>query len=116
MGGMSERRAVLRDLPLRMGKLYDFAVPFLHYGNAQFRIKWNNGRTAEKGDLTFVLSSSTSCVMDLDPKRVVDERFDSDGRNKVEIDYGEWVHFGFRRQQQQQEEEEEEEEEENTRD
>ncbi|KAF8144048.1 hypothetical protein K438DRAFT_1874613 [Mycena galopus ATCC 62051] len=108
MGGMSERRAVLRDHPLRMGMLYDFAVPFLHYGDAQFRIKWNNGRAAEKGDLTFVLSSSTSCVVEWDPKRVIDERFDSDGRTKVKINYGEWVHCGWRRQQEEEEEEEEE--------
>jgi hypothetical protein len=40
MGGSSERRAVLRDLSLRMGMLYDLAVPFLHYGEWSFRIKW----------------------------------------------------------------------------
>jgi hypothetical protein len=108
MGGMSERRAVLRDLSLRMGMLYDFAVPFLHYDDARFRIKWNNGRTAEKGDLTFVLSSSTSCVVvNLDPERVIDERFDSDGRNTVEINYSEWVHIGWKRQQEDSEDEEE---------
>ncbi|KAJ6488962.1 hypothetical protein C8R45DRAFT_993280 [Mycena sanguinolenta] len=92
MFGMSERRAVLQNYPLRMGMLYDFAVPLLHYGDAQFTIKWNRRRAAEKGDLTFVLSSSTSCVVpEWDVKRVVDERFDSDGRNEVEINYGECV-------------------------
>ncbi|KAJ6572741.1 hypothetical protein DFH09DRAFT_1362308 [Mycena vulgaris] len=41
------------------------------------------------------------------PKRVVDERFDRDGKNKVEINYGEWVDFGWGRQQEEEEEEEE---------
>ncbi|KAJ7899792.1 hypothetical protein B0H13DRAFT_1718063 [Mycena leptocephala] len=107
MGGRSQRKAVLRDLSLRMGMLYDFAVPFLHSEHARFRIKWNNGRTAEKGDLTFVLSTSTGCVVDLSRKRVVDERFDSDSRINVKIDYGEWVRISRKEQQQQEEEEEE---------
>jgi hypothetical protein len=108
MGGTSERRAVLRDISLRMGMLYDFAVPFLRYGKSRFRIKWNNRRTAEKGDLTFVLSSSTGCVRKINPTRVVDERFDSEGRKKVDINYGEWIRFGRRRRQEDSEDEEEE--------
>ncbi|KAJ7034234.1 hypothetical protein C8F04DRAFT_1102705 [Mycena alexandri] len=92
MIGTSERRAVVRDLSLRMGMLYDLAVPFLRYGQSSFQIKWNNG-IAREGDITFMLSSSSSCVVELDPKRVVDERFDSVGGSKVKINYGEWVHL-----------------------
>ncbi|KAJ7899793.1 hypothetical protein B0H13DRAFT_2029499 [Mycena leptocephala] len=99
MAGSSERRAVLRNISLRMGTLYDFAVPFLHYDDARFRIKWNRGRTTQKGDLTFVLSSSKGCLVDFNPKRVVDERFDSDGGSRVEITYGEWVRTSWRGQQ-----------------
>ncbi|KAJ6507060.1 hypothetical protein C8R45DRAFT_894444 [Mycena sanguinolenta] len=104
-GGRSERRAVLQNHPLRMGMLYDFAVPFLHHGDAEFRIKWHQGGAAEMGDLTFVLRSSESCVVILGEKRVVDKRFDSDGRNKVKINYGEWVHFGRESQEEEDEEE-----------
>jgi hypothetical protein len=46
---------------------------------------------AREGDITFMLSSSSSCVVEWDPKRVVDERFDSVGGSKVKINYGEWV-------------------------
>ncbi|KAJ7838605.1 hypothetical protein B0H14DRAFT_2788901, partial [Mycena olivaceomarginata] len=60
MGGSSERRAVLRDLSLRMGMQYDLALP--------------DKMVAREGDITFMLSSSSSCVLEWDPKRVVDER------------------------------------------
>jgi hypothetical protein len=101
MDGISARRTPLRDLSLRMGML------FLHYDDACFRTIWNNERTAETPDLTFVVSSSTSCEEDSDPERVVDERFDSDGGSKVEINYGEWVHMGWGYEEKEEEEEEE---------
>ncbi|KAF7355983.1 F-box domain protein [Mycena venus] len=93
MGGSFERRAVLRDLSLRMGMLYDFAVPFLHHGRSSFRIIWNNG-IARESDITFMLSSSSSCMIGVwDLIRAVDERFDSVGGSEVKINYGEWVHL-----------------------
>jgi hypothetical protein len=104
--GPSERRATLRDLSLRMGMLYDFAVPFLHYDKAEFRIKCNDLCTIEKGDLSFVHRSTEGCVERWTPQRVVDERFDSVGGSRVEINYGDWVHLGWRRQQEEEEEDE----------
>jgi hypothetical protein len=104
MDGLSVRRTPLRDLSLRMGMLYDFAVPFLHYDDACFRTIWNNERTAETPDLTFVVRSSTNCE-ESDPERVVDERFDSDGGSKVEINYGEWVDMGWDYEEEEEEEE-----------
>jgi hypothetical protein len=91
-----------------MGMLYDFAVPFLHYDKAEFRIKWNGLCTTEKGDLSFVHRSTVGCVARWTPQRVVDERFDSVGGSRVKINYDEWIRFGRRRRQEDEEEEEEE--------
>ncbi|KAJ7864981.1 hypothetical protein B0H14DRAFT_2734941 [Mycena olivaceomarginata] len=89
MGGSSERRAVVNDLSLRMGLLYDIMLPLVH--NASFRLRWNNG----EGDLTISLRTSVSCTPRRRP-RILDERFESEAKEQVHIDFGEWVSIGWR--------------------
>ncbi|KAJ6564620.1 hypothetical protein B0H19DRAFT_1026259 [Mycena capillaripes] len=91
-GGSSEGRAVLRDLSLRMGVLYDIVMPFADDRDFDFCIRWHYGLDRE-ADLTLNLRSTANCIQTLE--RGLDERFDCEEKTKVEIDFGEWVHRGY---------------------
>ncbi|KAJ6508681.1 hypothetical protein C8R45DRAFT_449819 [Mycena sanguinolenta] len=88
MGGSSERQAVLDDLSLRMGVLYDLIVSFV--GNDEdlsFRFRSRDGTKLE-GDLMLELFASYGCE---DSGRTLDKRFRSDGEKKpMEIPFGKW--------------------------
>ncbi|KAJ7683500.1 hypothetical protein B0H14DRAFT_2488176 [Mycena olivaceomarginata] len=90
-GGNSERRAVVRDPSLRMGVLYDIAMPFVDR-DALFCIRWHHGVDRE-ADLILKLRSMVMCIRTLE--RGLDERFDCEEKAQVEIEFGEWVHLGY---------------------
>ncbi|KAF7345302.1 putative MFS transporter [Mycena sanguinolenta] len=97
MSGNYVRRAVLRDLSLRMGVLYDLSMPFIDEG-ATFRIHWegqikNYGSNNGEGDATIEVWKSVSCMPQTG--RFLDERFDSKGRIKVKVNFGENVYVGW---------------------
>ncbi|KAJ7323686.1 hypothetical protein DFH08DRAFT_817719 [Mycena albidolilacea] len=58
-----ESRALLPDLSLRMGALYDLAVPFVDHADSNFYICWpgHNGHDL-KGDLTLAFCSTAGSM------------------------------------------------------
>ncbi|KAJ7606936.1 hypothetical protein DFH06DRAFT_1347711 [Mycena polygramma] len=65
-GITNERRAVLADLELRMGTLYDLTPHLTNRANASWCIRWNTRRgddDSEDNDVTFVVSSPVPCVI-----------------------------------------------------
>ncbi|KAJ6538530.1 hypothetical protein DFH09DRAFT_1177151 [Mycena vulgaris] len=86
--GNSERRAVLDDLSLRMGILYDLAVPFIDRFASSFCIRWHDNSDNE-GDLTLAVIFTQQCSMGRE--RLLDKRFFSDGAKSVKINFGERV-------------------------
>ncbi|KAF7360605.1 putative MFS transporter [Mycena venus] len=99
--GVYTRRTVVDDLSLRMGALYDFAVPFIDCPDASFCIRFRNGDDADaehEGGLILSVTGTESWA----PERgaLLDERFyysdhddetDSELKAAVEINYGDWV-------------------------
>ncbi|KAF7346435.1 putative MFS transporter [Mycena sanguinolenta] len=89
MAGISERRAVLKDLSLRMGVLYDTIVPFIEDDVVCFRIQWHNGIALEgPGDLKLEVGAGYGCMDDL--SRTLGGRFHSDGEKVIEVPFGKW--------------------------
>ncbi|KAJ7747137.1 hypothetical protein DFH07DRAFT_831247 [Mycena maculata] len=88
--GDFERQAVLRDLSLRMGALYDLSVPFIDRVASSFCIRWHPGLELE-GDLTLVVMATQQC----NPRsgRILDERFHSQPgiEESLEIKFGQSV-------------------------
>jgi hypothetical protein len=87
-GGNSERRAVLEDLSLRMGVLYDLAVPSIDRVASSFCIRWHDG-TDPDGDLILATIYTVQCT---GGRRILGPQFYSDGFKSVNINFGEWVH------------------------
>ncbi|KAJ6508651.1 hypothetical protein C8R45DRAFT_448958 [Mycena sanguinolenta] len=83
MAGVSERRAVLNDLLLRMGALYDLTLPLIDDDVVCFRIG-----TEVEGNLLLETSAGYGCMDDL--SRELDERFRSDGAKFMEVPFGKW--------------------------
>ncbi|KAJ6537697.1 hypothetical protein B0H19DRAFT_1180680 [Mycena capillaripes] len=75
-GGDSERRAVVNDLSLRMGRLYDLALPFIDRVASSFCIQWREDASRE-GDLTLAVIYTKQCSLHF--RRMIDEEFYSDG-------------------------------------
>ncbi|KAJ7445064.1 hypothetical protein FB451DRAFT_1293260 [Mycena latifolia] len=89
-GGVSQRRAVLNDLSLRMGTLYDIAVPLIDRVVSSFCIHWHSD-TETEGDLTLAVGYVVQCSMGI--RRMLDNRSYTDGsRPFVQIEFGEWCH------------------------
>jgi hypothetical protein len=90
--GSSERCAVLGDLELRMGLLYDLAVPFVDRDVSSFCIRWHRHSSVEKdqeGDLTVKAIYTAMCIEGRPGG--LDKRFYTEGaRSDVEINFGEW--------------------------
>lgn len=88
--GSSERRAVLDDLELRMGLLYDLAVPLVDRVVSSFCIRWHNSVEKDQdGDLTLKAIYTAMCIEGRPGG--LDERFYTEGaRSDVEINFGEW--------------------------
>jgi len=91
------RRAVLNDLSLRMGFLYDIAAPFTNHVASAFCIRWHTGEA--ECDLTLavgavadpgVISYSTD-GRDLWLHEGLDQRFYSEGWKEVDINFEEVV-------------------------
>jgi hypothetical protein len=72
MGGDSERRAVLEGLSVRMGFLYDLAVPFIDRIASSFLIRWHDAN----GDLTLAVVYTVQCTGE---QQILDEWYYSDG-------------------------------------
>jgi hypothetical protein len=91
-GGTGESRALLPDLSLRMGALYDLAVPFVDHADSNFYIRWprHNGHDL-KGDLTLAFCSTAGC-MPREEERMLDGRFESEGRTEGRSHLDELVH------------------------
>ncbi|KAJ6538562.1 hypothetical protein DFH09DRAFT_79119 [Mycena vulgaris] len=87
--GDSERRAVLDDLSLRMGILYDLATPFIDRVASSFCIRWHDNSDAE-GDLTLAVIFTQQCIVGR--KGLLDKRFSSDGAKSTKINFGEWAY------------------------
>ncbi|KAF7346460.1 putative MFS transporter [Mycena sanguinolenta] len=86
MTGTSERRAVLNDLPLRMGILYDLTLPLIDDDVVCFRIHWRGIKV--EGNLLLEVSAGYGCMDDL--SRKLDEQFRSDGEQFIEVPFGKW--------------------------
>ncbi|KAJ7445056.1 hypothetical protein FB451DRAFT_1293226 [Mycena latifolia] len=85
-GGNFERRAVLKDLSLRMGTLYDIAVPLIDRVASSFRICWHSDANSE-GDLTLAVAYTVQCRRGL-PSPLA-RRFYSDGHKPLKIKFKE---------------------------
>ncbi|KAF7342591.1 putative f-box domain protein [Mycena sanguinolenta] len=76
---------------LRIGKLYDLAVPFIDRVRSSFRIRWHGA----PGDGVGV-GSDTNLTLDIryieSHKQLsrVDKQFESDANQAVDIEFGEW--------------------------
>ncbi|KAJ6505379.1 hypothetical protein C8R45DRAFT_972513 [Mycena sanguinolenta] len=86
-GGRSQRHAVLKDLALRMGVLYDLAVEFIDNQSSSFRIHWH--RIGSERDLTLAVRYARGCVI-YGGRVWVEKQFKSDALEKVTVDFGEW--------------------------
>ncbi|KAJ7228139.1 hypothetical protein GGX14DRAFT_611447 [Mycena pura] len=84
--GNFERRAMLKGLSLRMGLLYDLTVSSINRRASTFCVRRNNGTPLE-GDLTLDVIHTVQSIQ----WSPLDERFESDGRKKVEVNFGEFV-------------------------
>ncbi|KAJ7441977.1 hypothetical protein FB451DRAFT_1298034 [Mycena latifolia] len=84
--GDYEQRAVLHDLSLRMGFLYDLAVPLIDRVASSFCIHWHHEPDRDsEGDLTLAVIYTSQCRVDL--AGTLDKRFYSDGAEPVDIDF-----------------------------
>ncbi|KAJ7123579.1 hypothetical protein C8R44DRAFT_784034 [Mycena epipterygia] len=83
--GDSVRREVLNDQSLRMGALYDLAVPLIDRVASSFCIHWHTDSNPA-GDLTLAVIYTSQCT---GPRRILDRQFYSDA-SRPEIDFGEW--------------------------
>ncbi|KAJ6508680.1 hypothetical protein C8R45DRAFT_1089836 [Mycena sanguinolenta] len=88
MSGAFERRAVLEDLSLRMGALYDLTVLLIDRPLKHFFFRWCHGDTKLESDLMLTFSQSHNCT-DVWGRKL-GERFHSDGEQPMEIPFGEW--------------------------
>ncbi|KAJ7125345.1 hypothetical protein C8R44DRAFT_137047 [Mycena epipterygia] len=84
----SVRRAVLNDLSLRMGVLYDLTLPFIDRLASSFYIRWR-GLSLDDGDLTLAVAYTPQWTMGR--LWLLDRRFYSDGTKPIELNFGEWV-------------------------
>ncbi|KAF7346472.1 hypothetical protein MSAN_01875200 [Mycena sanguinolenta] len=84
---LGRRRAVLENLSLRMGVLYDLVVPFINDNKVAFRVHWD-GKSELGGDLKLSVFHGLSRTRDMNS--AVDSRFRCDGEKPVEIPFGEW--------------------------
>ncbi|KAJ7758761.1 hypothetical protein B0H14DRAFT_402547 [Mycena olivaceomarginata] len=85
--GDFEQRAVLKDLSLRMGVLYDIAMPFVD-GGASFSLRRHHD--LDRGnDLSLAVWESVSCLGK--PEPLLGELFASEGFESVELKFGERV-------------------------
>jgi len=89
----TERRAVLKDLSLRMGVLYDLVVPFIDRFASSFFVHWHHGMDVE-GDLILAVKWRQLYMGPQRRGNTVDERFYSDRTKSVEINFSEWVSPG----------------------
>ncbi|KAJ7125349.1 hypothetical protein C8R44DRAFT_782908 [Mycena epipterygia] len=87
-GGDSVQRAELNDLSLRMGVLYDLAVPYIDRVASSFRIRWHHGLDLE-GDLTLDTIYTQQCRRGLPGK--LDKQFYSDESKAIEVNFGDAV-------------------------
>ncbi|KAJ7478352.1 hypothetical protein FB451DRAFT_1241841 [Mycena latifolia] len=86
--GDYEQRAVLHDLSLPMGLLYDLAVPLIDRVASSFCIHWHSEPDRDlEGDLTLAVIYTSQCRVDL--AGTLDKRFYSDGAEPVDIDFAE---------------------------
>ncbi|KAJ7648804.1 hypothetical protein DFH06DRAFT_1095597 [Mycena polygramma] len=86
-----ERRAVLADLELRMGMLYDLTLRFINRDNTSFCIRWNTGGdndNTEGNDVMFVVSSPVTCV--IQQWQGLGKEFKSVGAKAVVVSFGRW--------------------------
>ncbi|KAF7341164.1 putative f-box domain protein [Mycena venus] len=94
--GGSERRAVLKDIFLTMGVLYDLVVSFICQSQIassfaiSFAIRWHNGLAFE-ADLTLAVTYMKQCKAPLAGRKALHKKFYSAGANPIEIDFGGWV-------------------------
>ncbi|KAK7038325.1 putative f-box domain protein [Favolaschia claudopus] len=90
-GGNFERDAVLKDLlPVRMGFLYDLTVPFVDRVASSFRIRSLAPELG--GDLALDVSYTAQCCTR--SNREIDSKFDSEAREQVPVEFGQFVREG----------------------
>ncbi|KAJ7125390.1 hypothetical protein C8R44DRAFT_782988 [Mycena epipterygia] len=85
-GGDSVRRAELNDLSLRMGVLYDLAVPYIDRVASSFRIRWHHGLDLED-DLTLDTIYTQQCSSG-GRRGTLDKQFYSDGSKPIKVNFG----------------------------
>ncbi|KAJ7636302.1 hypothetical protein FB45DRAFT_906342 [Roridomyces roridus] len=84
MRGKSVSRATLEDGPVRMGRMYDLAVPWVASIASWFCVLWPGMRGAEaEADITFLRGSVQQCAGG--GKRQLDQIFFSEGRKEVQL-------------------------------
>ncbi|KAJ7466756.1 hypothetical protein B0H11DRAFT_2047596 [Mycena galericulata] len=88
--GSSTRRAELKDVSLRMGHLYDLAMPFINRVASSFCIDWQD-HIASNGVFTLELAYTVQCVVGRPPP--LKEEFCSEDPDMLEIQFSEykWV-------------------------
>ncbi|KAJ7466750.1 hypothetical protein B0H11DRAFT_2047580 [Mycena galericulata] len=91
--GNFTRRAELTDLSLRMGHLYDLAVPFIDRVASSFYMRWQE-HIALSGVLTLAVVYTTQCV--IGGPRPLERRFYSDEFEAVQIQFGDFEKDSYR--------------------
>ncbi|KAF7364624.1 F-box domain protein [Mycena venus] len=86
-GGDSERRAMLKDLSLCMGTLYDLVLSLIDRVVCSFCIRWHQEAGSDTG-ITLAVIWTQQCSMGT--LRVVKSRFYSEAGNYEGIEFGEW--------------------------
>ncbi|KAJ7606946.1 hypothetical protein DFH06DRAFT_1309691 [Mycena polygramma] len=88
--GRRVRRSVLRNLELRMGLLYDIAVPFVDRVSSAFYICWGSdvNNAPERADLALNVIFTKQCKQG--GAAQIDDQFYTEDTERVEIDFGHW--------------------------
>ncbi|KAJ6517187.1 hypothetical protein C8R47DRAFT_1086617 [Mycena vitilis] len=88
-GGSFEHRAELSDLELRMGALYDLALPLIDREASSFRIRWHGTVGA---DLTLDVIFTVQCSDE--SESLIDEQFYTEGTSNTLNDERSTIQFG----------------------
>ncbi|KAF7353307.1 putative f-box domain protein [Mycena sanguinolenta] len=89
-GGICDRRAVLDDQPLRMGRLYDITLPLIDRVVTSFCVRWSHdGDNDSPSDITLSVDYVQQCAMGI--RHVLGNQFyNTATRYKTNLTFGDW--------------------------